>query len=185
MEKIVRKFLLISLLTLSACDNFAEDRDSVMAQASADADQTATNIEENGTNVATRIRDNVKMTTARIRKWTIEPLPPKPPPHAVAVSYCYHAQTDTLCYRQPVAGWENRLIAFQGTYAAVPPPAVTEQIAKRIPDPSVLPENKVASARPVFTSVPIPPKEEEKNPDQPAILDANHEQLPSTNSPQL
>lgn len=38
---------------------------------------------------------------------------PNPYPRAVAPAYCYKLQTDTLCYRNPQPGMEDRLVGQQ------------------------------------------------------------------------
>lgn len=184
---LVRKLLIIAgFFVLSGCDHLEEDKDATVKVVTDDADQVATNIENRGVSIADNVRDHAKMTGEQLRKWWITPLPAKPGPKAVASSYCYKVLQDILCYSQPMPGWEYRLVAYQGSGAAAPPRPVTEPLPKRVVNPNVLPENRVANAKPVFTSLPPAPKEEEKNTDQPAMLDPTHEQLPNPiASPQL
>lgn len=44
---------------------------------------------------------------------------PNPYPRPVAPAYCYKLQTDTLCYRNPQAGMEGRLVGQQPLAATV------------------------------------------------------------------
>lgn len=175
-----------SLLLLCACDHFDGDKELLKAQAEEDADQIVTNVENSATGTAALVRDKAKVTGNKLRSWLITPLPPKKANQAVAASYCYRSQTDVLCYRQPVPGWEGRLIAYQGTNAPSPEAAQTQPLPKRVADASILPANKAANAKPVFKELPPPPKPVEKDPDAPPVFDASHEQLPNpTHLPQL
>ena len=183
----MRKFLIITVLLLSGCSHLRSDSSAVSDQAKSDAGQVATNASGGIVAVATQLRDNIKVTGEQFRSWLITPPPGKAPDHAIATSYCYHSLTDVLCYRQPIPGWENRLIAYQGTNATPPPLAQTEPLQKHAVDASILTENKVASAKPVFKELPPAPKEEDASPDgQPPLVDPTHEQLPNPgHSPQL
>ena len=183
--KLRNGLIFIIFLSISGCDHYDGDKDYVKKQTEEDADQVAKNIESGATSTATIVRDKVKVTGERLRSWLITPTPIKKP-NSIAASYCYRAQTDVLCYRQPVPGWEGRLLAFQGTDVTPPAPAQTQPLPKRVADASTLPENKVASAKPVFKELPPPPKEEEKDPNAMPVFDAAHEQLPNPlRSPQL
>ena len=126
--------------------------------------------------LATDIKDNIYTTTSRVKEWALTPPPPKPQPLEVADAYCYRVLQDILCYHQAMAGWENRLVAYQGTHAQPPSPPTMQLLAKSKPDDSVLPVNRVASSKPVFTTLPTLPKEE-KNTEQPVAGDASHEIL--------
>ena len=183
----MRKILIsIAFLALAACDHAAEDKAAVTAQAEEDADLVGTDLEKKGTDLASLTRDNLRKTSEKLREWLITPRPPKKPNNAIAASYCYHAQSDITCYRQPMPGWEGRLVAYQGTNAVAPDAAQMQPLPKREVIASVLPENKVANAKPVFTELPVSPKPEEKNSDQAPVLDSAHEQLPNPAlSPQL
>ncbi len=183
----MRKILLsIALLALTGCEHLDEDTAAAHSQVVEDADLVGTDLEKKGTDVASTARDNIAKTGERMRKWLIEPRPAPKPDNSIASAYCYHAQTDVLCYRQPMVGWENRLVAYQGTNAVSPDPAQTKPLPKRELVVEVSPEHKVANAKPVFTELPVPPKPEEKNSDQAPVLDASHEQLPNPSmSPQL
>ena len=183
----MRKFLITTcFIALMGCDHYDSDKAVVTSQVEEDADQMATNIEKSGTSVANQVRENVKTTGEQLRSWLITPNPPKKPNNAIVASYCYRALTDVLCYRQPVPGWEGRLIAYQGTNAEPPASAQTQPLPKRIADASLLPENKAANAKPVFKELPPPPPQEEKNSNELPVFDASHEQLPNpTHSPQL
>lgn len=146
---------------------------------------------------ANQFRDNMKKTADKVEEWWFTPLPSKEP-LPVQASYCYKAQTDTLCYRQPMPGWEHRLIAYQGTNAAPPPPAVMQLMPKRTPDAAQMPENRMANAQPVFVQAAPDAKEvakeaaketageAPKDPSAPTTLDSSQEILPDPAvSPQL
>jgi|GEM_PF-1901742 len=179
-------FILAGFFSLAGCDHFDEDKAATQQVLEEDADHIADNIENRGVTIADSVRDNAKRTGEKLRSWWITPPPAKPGPRAIASSYCYKTLQDVLCYGQPMPGWEHRLIAYQGTTAAPPAQALMQPLPKRIVNPDVLPENRVANARPVFTSLPPAPKEEEKNTNEPAVLDPTREQLPNpTFSPQL
>lgn len=113
---------------------------------------------------------------------------PKEVPKPVTSSYCYHTLQDILCYRMPMPGWENRLVAYQGTDAPPPPPATMELMAKGAVVAAPLPQARAAEAKPIFAEVPADPTVKNKNStsDVPAVVDASHEQLPDpTLAPQL
>src|SRR5690606_10093232 len=110
------------------------------------------------------VRDNIKVTNKKIVDWwTYEP--EVKPPHAIASSYCYKAQSDVMCYRQPMPGWEHRLIGYQGTFAEAPPPALMQPLPSASVDKSKLPENRIANATPVFDEIPEEIKLEPENPE--------------------
>ena len=183
----MRKTLIVtSFLLLCACDHYDDDKAYLVKQTTEDADQVVENAESRATAIASTVRDKAKVTGEKLRTWLITPAPSKKPDQSIASSYCYRSQADVLCYRQPMAGWENRLVAFQGTNAPSPLPAQTQPLPKRVADASILPANKAANAKPVFKELPPPPKAEVKDPDAPPVFDASHEQLPNpSHLPQL
>lgn len=134
---------------------------------------------------ANNIKDSIYETTYKVQDWAMTPPKKKGEPLAVASTYCYRAQTDVLCYRQPMPGWEGRLVAYQGTDAMPPPPPVMQLLPKPSKDTSMAPENRIATTKPVFKEM---PKEEDapKDPDAPAQPSSLNEQLPDpSQSPQL
>ena len=134
---------------------------------------------------ANQLRDNVKKTGAKIQEWWFTPLP-STEPLPVASSYCYKAQTDILCYRQPMPGWEHRLVAYQGTGAAPPPPATMQLMPQKANDNSKLAENRLANVKPIFVELPPEPKQAPKDASQPTTDDHSQEVLPDpTLTPQL
>lgn len=134
---------------------------------------------------ADTFRDNVKKTANKVQEWWFTPLP-STEPLPVRASYCYKAQTDVLCYREPMPGWEHRLVAYQGTGAEAPPAPSMELLPKQTGDTSKLAENRVASTKPVFVEPPPEPKEAPKDAGSPAVEDKSHESLPDpATSPQL
>jgi hypothetical protein len=84
----------------------------------------------------------------------MRPAPPPKPPQAIAASYCYRTYQDILCYRQPMPGWEFRLVGYQGTYAKAPPPAIMEPLPVQAEAKPAA--DRTASAQPVFTTTPWP-----------------------------
>lgn len=103
---------------------------------------------------ADNLKDSVYETAYAIDDWANTP--PKgegellPVPHR----YCYRAQGDILCYRQPMPGWEGRLVAYQGTDAKEPPRQVMQLLPKSAKNEAVTPESRVAGAKPVFNDLP-------------------------------
>jgi hypothetical protein len=132
--------------------------------------------------IATITRDNVQKAVGKARKWLLT-RPEAPQPVAVPASYCYKVLQDVLCYRQPMPGWEHRLVAYQGTYAAAPPVALTR------PLPSVGANTTAVATKsqPVFVEMPVEPaKDPQKDVADAVSMDAAHETLPDpASSPQL
>lgn len=128
---------------------------------------------------ANQMRDNIKKTGRKLREWWLTPLP-DPQPTPLATSYCYTSFQDVLCYRQPVPGWEHRLLAYQGTGAAPPPPSITKPVPLAGDDQSKLAVNRVANSKPVFVTMPEDAKAEKQDDDQPSVIPADslHETLP-------
>jgi hypothetical protein len=140
------------------------------------------------TRVANQIRDNVHATARHLKNWWTYDPNAQVANKTVPDSYCYRAQGDVLCYRAPMPGWENRLIGYQGTFAKAPSPVMMEPLPGQSVDAAMLPANRVASAKPVFTAMPEEIKEEPKNPEE--LLEADpqnaHETIADpTLSPQL
>ncbi len=142
--------------------------------------------EETGTSLANNIKDSIYETTYQVQDWALTPPKKKAEPLAVANRYCYHAQTDVLCYRQPMPGWEGRLIAYQGTDALPPPPPVMQLLPKPSKDVSMAPEKRVADTKPVFSEAPKEEAPAAKDPNAPELPNSLNEQLPDpSQSPQL
>jgi hypothetical protein len=147
------------------------------------SEKMKTDIEAAGDNITQKYimplagvtRDNAEKTTAQMRKWWLSPAADNTP-RPVPASYCYHALQDVLCYRQPVAGWEHRLVAYQGTDAQTPPASVTEPLPRRAVDANKTPEKRTASAAPVFVN--MPPEEKKADKEDTSTIDASHETLP-------
>ena len=127
--------------------------------------------------LATNVKNDIYETSYKIHDWAMTPPKEALPPQDVATSYCYRALQDIMCYRQPMPGWENRLVAYQGTNAVPPSPSQMVLLPKRKEDTSILPANRVASSKPVFETLPTLPKEGEKSSDSPSI-DSSREILP-------
>jgi len=136
--------------------------------------------------IADNARDSIYSTSHTVQDWFTKPRGRKGEPLAVASTYCYHAQTDVLCYRQPMPGWEGRLVAYQGTDALPPPPPVMQLLPKAAKNTTNTPENRIASTKPVFTEAPKEAPEKPKDPNAPEMPSLLNEQLPDpSQSPQL
>ena len=130
--------------------------------------------------MANNVRDSIKRTNDRLRDWWLTPLP-KDTKKPISDRYCYKVLQDILCYRQQMAGWENRLVGYQGSTAQPPTTATMEMIPLRADDPSTLPANRAASAQPVFAAIPTDIKESNENnssSNEPITIDPMHEILP-------
>lgn len=140
---------------------------------------------ETGFFVADNAKDSIYSTTHTVADWATKPRKKNNEKRDLASTYCYRSQTDVLCYRQPMPGWEGRLVAYQGTDALPPPPPVMVLLPKSAKGKALSAENRVAAAKPVFSSA---PKEEEKtkDPNAPEMPNSFNEQLPDpSQSPQL
>ena len=126
-------------------------------------------------NLAGAAKEDAYDLTDHVANWL---RPEKNTQKSIASSYCYHALQDIMCYHQPMPGWENRLVAYQGTDSKSPPPARMQLLPKQTVDMSTLPENRVANSKPVFSAMPVSVKQEDKGSDQPQVVDSSHEQLP-------
>jgi len=112
----------------------------------------------------------------------------KPMPRPITARYCYSALQDILCYRQPMPGWEHRLVAYQPGTADPPLPAMMQPLPTHEVDVNMLPKNRAANAQPVFATPPseISAAEKAADPQPAASVDATHEQLPDpVMAPQL
>jgi hypothetical protein len=109
------------------------------------------------------VRDNVRYSSRKMKEWWFyDPNKPEQK-QMVGLSYCYRALQDVLCYRQPVPGWEYRLVGYQGTGATPPPPSITQplpKIAMQADNPAA---SRVASSQPVFKAMPQDAPEEKKD----------------------
>lgn len=177
-------FIILSVLALCSCDHFEEDKQAVATQASKDAKTIQGNVSKNTMRVADNVRDSIKRTGEHMRDWWITPLPsnakqPMPP------RYCYRVLQDILCYRQPMPGWETKLVAYQGAGAPPPPQATMKLMPLR--EDSNAPadvQKKVENMKPVFVS--MPPDVKAQPNQQLSPVDAAHETLPDNIlSPQL
>ena len=187
----VRKLLIISgILALTGCTHLKEDTSSVVAAgvgAEADAVQVLDNEQKNAKTGLDLMKENAMKTGEYMRKWFIMPKPDAPrDDRVIASSYCYRVLQDIVCYRQPMPGWEHRLVAYQGTHAKEPPLAMMEPLPKRAEDvaaaasPPQKAESKVANVKPVFKDLPKEQKPaEEEQPDLGPVPETVHEQLPN------
>lgn len=177
-------FIILGMLLLCSCEHFEEDKEAVSVQAEKDARDIKTNVTTNATRVADNVRDSIKNTGEHIRQWWITPLPskarqPMPP------RYCYRALQDILCYRQPMPGWESRIVGYQGTGAKPPKAATMRPYPLRPDDKDALPANRAANLKPVFADIPEDVKDPKKA-EGTITIDTTHEALPdSALAPQL
>lgn len=120
---------ILSLLALSACSSGHDAGDTASAAAEAVGDELA----EAGAHFS-NFGDGAKQGfyggLDRMADW-MRPVPKPGPPQPIAASYCYTVLQDIMCYRKPMPGWEHRLVAYQGTNAPAPPPALMEPLPKR------------------------------------------------------
>lgn len=190
----MHKILIIfSLLALCSCDHFEQDKEEAVVQAKQDAKTVESNVTKNAMRVANNVRDSIKNTNEHVRDWWITPLTSNAK-QPMPTRYCYRVMQDVLCYRQQMAGWENKLVAYQGEGALPPTPATMKLLPLRSDDKNALPENRAASAKPVFTSMPEETKESKDennnnssgNNTEAVTVDSSHETLPdSALAPQL
>lgn len=110
------------------------------------------------TRVATHVRDSVKTGGRKLKDWWNQPPAAPAKPREVASAYCYRAQTDVMCYRSPMPGWEARLVGYQGTHAAKPPSVVTQPLPVYSDIGGQSPQTRVEAAKPVFTAPPTEAK---------------------------
>jgi len=135
--------------------------------------------------VANDLKANVYATKERVQKWAETP-PEKPKKRSVPPSYCYQAYQDILCYRQPMPGWEGRLVGFQGTGVLPPNPATTQPLPKRMASTSMSPADRALAAQPLSVGEVPQPKADTVASDDPAALAADpiHESLPDPTTAQ-
>lgn len=169
---------------LEARDQATEDYTVIKQEVETDSLMARDNMAARANRIANNARDGLKQTAHRLREWWLTPLPeehltPVPP------SYCYKALQDVMCYRQPMPGWEHRLVGYQGTGAEPPAAAMMKALPQRTVDTTKQAENRVASAKPVFVNLPPDEKKAENN-EEPVAVDSSHETLPDpTLAPQL
>ncbi len=185
----MRKILMIFvLLSVCACDHYEQDQKAVVEQAKIDAKTVQGNVTHNTMRVADTVRDNVKRTGEKIREWWLTPLPSNAK-QPMPTRYCYKVLQDILCYRQQMAGWENKLVGYQGANADPATPAKMKPLALRSDDKNALPDKRAENLKPVFVGAATDPKEtKDENASKTADvnIDATHENLPeSPLSPQL
>ena len=146
-------------------------------------------LQTNSESAATTLKDNVHNTAERVEGWLMTP-PEKKPKQAVPTSYCYQSFQDILCYRQPMPGWESRLVGYQGTGAKPPQVAVMKALPTRATGVDMSPEMRAENAKPLVhknTQEAKPAEEEVASGEVKTItIDAAHESLPDpTLAPQL
>lgn len=180
-------FIISSILLLCSCDHFEEDKQVVVEQVKSDARDVQGNVTKNTMRVADNVRDSIKRTGEHVRDWLITPLPSNAK-QPMPTRYCYRVLQDILCYRGQMAGWENKLVGYQGADASPPVPATMKLLPLRTDDTSTLPEKRVANVKPVFASMPEDTKEIKDSTSAPetVTIDGAHEILPdSVTAPQL
>lgn len=173
-------FIIFSLLILCSCDHFEEDKETATVQAKKDVKQVEENVDKSVTRMANNVRDSIKRTNDRLRDWWLTPLP-KDIKKTIPTRYCYKVLQDILCYREQMAGWENRLVGYQGTSAEPPTPATMKLLPQRADNPEKLPANVAAKATPVFAAIPENTKESKDSSiptNEPVTIDSMHEILP-------
>ncbi len=163
------------------------DAGYVADETSANAEIVGGNVERAGSRIADNVRDQVKKTNRKVRDWWLTPLK-EPQPKVVSNSYCYRVMQDILCYREPMPGWEQRLVAYQGTHAEPPPVAMTKPLPTVKVDPAKTTAYRVNNAKPVFVSLPTEDQKKQETVDGVSVLDESRETLPNPASvrvPQL
>lgn len=156
-------FVIIAALSVSAC---------VPAEYTADK-------------MANDLKDNVYHTSDRIQQWAMTPPVDERAPKAIPASYCYTVLQDVVCYRQPMPGWENRLVAYQGTAAQPPQPAIMQPMPIKQTDLSSLPANRAVNAKPVFVSIPADIKETDKDKESQEVITTHEQVIDPALAPQL
>jgi hypothetical protein len=152
------------VLSLGACSPEGKEAAKENKEAAVNNAEVAVGNSLNRTNHYANIaRENIYKTSYQIQKWVATPPELPKGPREIEQSYCYRSFHDVLCYRSPMPGAENRLVAYQGTGAEAPPQAVTQLLPTHPYDSSQLPQNRVANARPVFIGLP-PTVKDDKTP---------------------
>lgn len=140
------------------------------------------NVESSASRIADNFRDGFHRSVDRFERWWFTPPPEENGKRAIPASYCYNSFQDVLCYRQPMPGWEHRLVGYQGTAAVPPPPAVMEPLPVRAQEKPSTSAGRIANAQPVFTEMPVMEKEAESTQTQEegdsAAPDVSHQTLP-------
>ena len=152
-------------------------RDAVPPQAKSSAKRVATNV-----------RDNVRHNSKKLKEWWFYDPDKGKHKQAIATSYCYSVLQDIVCYRQPMPGWEHKLVGYQGTGALPPPTATTEPLPTLAQNAAKLPENRLTTTKPVFKEMPAELEKEKKDTGDLTmpVTDSAQEILPDpNNSPQL
>lgn len=143
-------------------------------------------VENFGIRVADLARDNVQASLRHFKNWWDEGALEHAPPNPVPPSYCYRAQGDVMCYGQLMPGWEHRLVGYQGTDAAPPPPVVTELLPTQASGERTQTAGRISAAAPVFQEIPEVMKEAPKTDIEPEAPENVHETIADpTLSPQL
>lgn len=169
--------LSLVLLGVSACSPQGKaELKANMQAANANIKQALDNAGAVANKFADQARENAYETSYQVQEWAMKK-PEVKPPGVIAQRYCYHSLQDILCYRAPMPGAEQRLVAYQGTFAEPPPPAVTQLLPTHPFDSSQLPENRIANATPVFIG--LPPDIQEEGPQSPPVIDLNPANIPA------
>lgn len=173
----MRHIVIAGILLLSACASETHPGPMTQEEYFEGAKVAEEKVAAVGQGFADTFRDNFHKTGRQIKQWWFT-RPEKQDKQSVPPSYCYHVHQDVLCYRQPMPGSEHRLIGYQGTYAAPPPPSVMRLLPTGGADKSQLPANRVATSKPVFGEIPSDLQEERKEHQEEAEPEAAHEILP-------
>ncbi|MEZ5691118.1 MAG: hypothetical protein R3D71_05590 [Rickettsiales bacterium] len=136
-----------SIIILSSCSHFEEDKNVVKEQVKHDAKDVQGNIEKNAIRVANNVRDGIKRTGEKVREWWITPLPKKVE-KPVPTRYCYRVLQDILCYRNQMPGWESKLVGYQGNNAMPPREAQMTMMSLREERLTLPIEERIAEAKP-------------------------------------
>ncbi len=170
--------LILSLSILTGC---MHHNGVQQAEAAPIQEVSSVDIPEGVSRVATDVRDDVHRSANKLKDWVLSSPEPKVK-QAVPASYCYQSLQDVLCYRQPMPGWEARLVGYQGTDAPAPPPAVMQPLPVRASNLAMSPTNRANNAKPLVQKAANTAKTEEAAVEGEVIkaitVDAAHESLP-------
>lgn len=176
---------IISLITLCSCTHIEQDKEGVARQVEQDAKVVRGNISQTAMRVANDVRDNVKQTNDQIREWFLTPLPSKEK-KPMPARYCYRVLQDILCYREQVAGWEGKLVGYQGKDATPPTPVTPQPLPLVSSETTTSPTVRAASLKPVFVGLPSEVKGTKNIVSETTPPNGTHETIPdSPLSPQL